>query len=618
MMTPNTSRFRTIAVVAWYSLLFLLFSPFVTVNGWEFCNGTSGGVVVCPDGNLCCGNLCMSAVVDDQDHTNTKDNATCCTDDTTTGCGANYQCNTIDAGTCTALHPVEDHVPVKIPRNKLCSVTSAMTNVYAIPMINQSIQTSRRRRQRRRNENRTSEYDPTRHDDSTDMNHIPVATYLSTKGSIQDDATVFDQIKRVIVLIHGSRRNVEDYLCCVAAALPTDEDPTTTKDGTPNHNKNNDHPSPLDDPNSILILAPWFPTNDDGDINITATTSQKTNDAYTKYEPLRWIGNTKKDPLTIPVFHTWRYGAGAINFPDVSSYDVVDTIVTQYLYNTTKFPALQNIVVTGHSAGGQYVQRWALLTNSMLPPDRENDLNNDIGSFREGKERVPTSRGRTGSTSSSSSLWSTKMEEKKSPQRTYPVIRTVVVNPKSYAYMDGRRWMNTTTTKLKTSKTKTAYTTSILQFRMPTGTEIFGCETYNDWEWGFDHRSGNDALFAPYVQTAITVAGGLNVIVQRYATRNVIYLSGEEDVLYNGDCNDQIQGLNRRTRSERYYMTLQQYYTATDSSWRYRHQRYVVPNVPHNHCLMYQSIQGQQALFGPLNVTNKYHPTTTRSIHYYY
>ena len=95
----------------------------------------------------------------------------------------------------------------------------------------------------------------------------------------------------------------------------------------------------------------------------------------------------------------------------------------------------------------------------------------------------------------------------------------------------------------------------------------------------------------------------------------MIYLSGEEDVLFNGDCNDRIQGPNRRVRSERYYDALQQYYPSTtpttttshqnigSTSLRrspHRHQRFIVPNVPHNHCLMYQSVQGQTALFGIL------------------
>jgi hypothetical protein len=139
-----------------------------------------------------------------------------------------------------------------------------------------------------------------------------------------------------------------------------------------------------------------------------------------------------------------------------------------------------------------------------------------------------------------------------------------------------------------------------MEFRIPTDSEISHCWTYNDWEWGFDHRSNGSELIAPYVSNAIEIAGGIDVVIQRYAHRHLIYLSGNEDILFNGDCNDHLQGPNRRTRSERYYDALQQYYPPKLHSTTHRHERWIVPNVPHNHCLMYQSIQGQQALFGKL------------------
>ena len=581
-------------------------SKTVASQRYEICSTTSNGTedTICPIDNVCCGNLCLSGGTADDHPTNgnrndnrTNTNATCCNTDihhsstndndddvrhtmdrpfrftSTTGCGVNYMCSTTNRTMCTAIPPIEHDptLPRHVPRTKLCHFTYAMTHIYAIPMMKQE------------------EYEMS-HDPVNPLvgkeEPIPVATYLSSMGPIhedEDEDETFANITRVIVLIHGSRRNVEDYLCCVNAAMPTSS-------------SSNGGGSLYVDPNEILILAPWFPTEEDGIINITTTKSQNSNTdnhkSINQSNILRWIGNNN-DPFEINhIFHTWRYGAGAINAPNISSYNVVDRILTQYLYNRTKFPTLRDIMVTGHSAGGQYVQRWALLSNSIHDE-------NTAGTIYDSDVHAAASVSSSSASSNPSRL-------------QYPVVHTVVANPKSYAYLDERRWMNTTR-----HDTMTNQSTFGMEFRIPTDQEISHCWTYNDWEWGFDHRSNGAELVAPYVSKAIATAGGINVIIERYADRNVIYLSGEEDVLFNGDCNDRIQGPNRRVRSERYYDALQQYFPsntptpATTTSHQnigstslrrspHRHQRFIVPNVPHNHCLMYQSVQGQTALFGIL------------------
>lgn len=453
------------------------------VMGWIVCNGTGS---VCPDGNLCCGsNLCLSGTDE------TATDSMCCADDTSTGCGENYICSLENSTMCTALDPEWDQVPPHLPRHKLCSVTSWMTHTYAIPLSSK----------------------PRNIDDK-----VPVATYLSTLGPIHEENTLFANIQRIIILIHGSRRNVDDYMCCTSAAIP--------EAATGFHSSD-----------SVLIIAPWFPATEDGTINVTVTPSQI--NSSSQFDVLRWIGNSPTQ-----IFHTWRYGAGAINDPSISSYDVVDFMLTHYIYDIHKFPSLNSVVVTGHSAGGQFVQRWTLLSNAI----RDHDLDAIV--------------------------------------RT-PAMRTVVANPKSFAYLDSRRWMSSTRASSKEMEP--------MEFRAPTAIEQARCPSYNEWEWGLDARES--PLLAPYVQNAIEAAGGKNVIVQRYAKRDIIYLSGEQDILWNGDCNDQMQGPNRRTRSERFFSALPFVYNAT----KIRHERWVVPDVHHDHCLMYQSLQGRKALFGIWN-----------------
>jgi hypothetical protein len=56
---------------------------------------------------------------------------------------------------------------------------------------------------------------------------------------------------------------------------------------------------------------------------------------------------------------SWRSGGAALNNDDVTSFDFMDRILRQ-LASRQAFPNLKVIVVTGHSAGGQYAERYAM------------------------------------------------------------------------------------------------------------------------------------------------------------------------------------------------------------------------------------------------------------------
>lgn len=58
--------------------------------------------------------------------------------------------------------------------------------------------------------------------------------------------------------------------------------------------------------------------------------------------------------------HTWLDGLPAIGPAPLSAFDVLDAIV-QRLADRSHFPALREIVLVGHSAGGQLVQRYAVV-----------------------------------------------------------------------------------------------------------------------------------------------------------------------------------------------------------------------------------------------------------------
>jgi pimeloyl-ACP methyl ester carboxylesterase len=95
-------------------------------------------------------------------------------------------------------------------------------------------------------------------------------------------------------------------------------------------------------------------------------------------DTLRWKGST------------WMDGEPAAFPASLSSFDVLDAIIAR-LSDRRLFPSLQTIVLVGHSAGGQFVQRYAVLARA--------------------------------------------------PARAGITVRSVVANPSSYAYFTSRRPM---------------------------------------------------------------------------------------------------------------------------------------------------------------------------------
>jgi pimeloyl-ACP methyl ester carboxylesterase len=88
-----------------------------------------------------------------------------------------------------------------------------------------------------------------------------------------------------------------------------------------------------------LILAPRIPSNDNY-VCMDAIAEQEIN----------WGCQANNG---------WPAGGTARGDPAVTSYDVADALLVQ-LARKTVFPNLQAIVVAGHSAGGQYVVRYAM------------------------------------------------------------------------------------------------------------------------------------------------------------------------------------------------------------------------------------------------------------------
>ena len=304
------------------------------------------------------------------------------------------------------------------------------------------------------------------HEYQRSTHYVPSGAAFLSSHSLSPQG--LDGVEQLWIIVHGSGHNPEDYLCCSLALSEASR--------------------------NIWIIAPWFQPSGSNSSG------------------LKWIDHG-------PIAHTWRYGADAEN-SNISSYAVTDDLIK---YALAKVPALQRIVVAGHSAGGQYVQRWALLTEVWIPS----------------------------------------------------MMRAIVANPKSFCWLDARRMFSD-------------------GLRLPNQDAIAICPTYNEWEWGLENSTSqhreNGALVTPY-KDAVLTEYTTDQVTARYLSRDVVYLSGELDILWNGDCEARMQGDSRKKRSENFFKSL---------LWQQKivsHRRLVVKGVDHNHCLMFQSPEGREAFF---------------------
>ena len=239
-----------------------------------------------------------------------------------------------------------------------------------------------------------------------------------------------------------------------------------------------------------------------------------------------------------PIAHTFRYGAESLGVPvednrsskkatttSVSSFAAMDVLL-EALCDRTNYPSLELVVVAGHSAGGQFVHRYGI--SSGTPCLDYRDDNNDDNP---------------------------------------PRVRLVAANPRSFAYLDGRRYLprkdgagssEAAPDVRGGEETETLTPFGELELRVPDADELDDCAGYNRYEWGLE---SNPDVPAPYVSSNLDgFDGDEDEAFCRYALRDVVYLSGERDVGRLGDqiCDeDGYQGPSRRERSERFFAGLQ-------------------------------------------------------------
>jgi len=290
-------------------------------------------------------------------------------------------------------------------------------------------------------------------------------------GSIDGASSI---VTSVVIMVHGDSRNSCDYarytlLSAKAAGVG----------------------------GSTLVVAPRFITKDD---------AAASNDSAMYWSDGGWKQGDAS--LTSPYPRAWT----------ASSYDVIDAMI-QHITEPGLFPSLARVVVAGHSAGGQFTNRYAATTHL-------------------------------------------------SAAATPGVARSyVVANPSSYLYLTSLRPVGGA-------------------LRALTSSEVSKCSSYDRYKYGLQRLN-------PYVAATTT-----STIRSQYATSRVTYLLGGADTLQDSaldtSCGARWEGLNRLVRGQNYFAAL----GPVLGTGVYNSQRQVVvPGVGHDGKTMFNSSQGQSALF---------------------
>ena len=490
---------------------------------------------------------------------------------------------------------------MEMPRYELVRTNIDQMTLFGFPLLNyanntsSSMSSSKRGYNRRDSKQQGQQQKQQKQQKQIMTQSFPVIAYNSNFGPniLHANSTIDEQIKAVIIVIHGSGRNSDQYLYSTMALSQMQQ--------KYNHNNNNKSSSSSSSSSSVLILAPKFIVDED-DINSipvptfnsstdTTTTTTNSNNTFEMLQPLIW---NEKGPIP----HTWRYGANALPpWSNISSYDVVDTLVEHFALHAgsgNRYVNLERIAVIGHSAGGQFVQRWALTSNSLAWGDDyqfHHDTDDDgiypvittttsayqtSDARRRKLRRLHKLHDPRDLIASSSSFDQQQQQLIKQQQQerqfNLPSIRVVVANPRSFCYLDNRRYINRT-------------------YQIPPLPMIQDCPTYNTWEWGLDDGG---RLESPYRDRAIDYFNGDTMkLAQRYAERDVVYLAGKNDteILHSSCEDDDFQGRFRRERSEHFFHSLK------DIFGHDVHSRVIVDGVGHDSSLMFESQEGIRAVF---------------------
>ena len=298
-----------------------------------------------------------------------------------------------------------------------------------------------------------------------------------------------DAIRRALIMVHGTNRNADHYFStAVAAAFLA---------------------GALDD---TIVIAP----------HLVIATDQRQPDE------VDWPG----------AGDSWRSGGMSPSHPELSAFDVVDELLKK-LANKSTFPNMKGIVVTGHSAGGQYATRYAMA----------NKVHETLG--------VPV---------------------------TY-----VVANPSSYAWPDAVRPLKQGDADAAAAKEgwKTNPDNQVhVDFAYgPYDAAAEKCANYNRWPLGLENRMGYTAKMTD------------DQLKKQLVSRPTTFLVGQVDTLplggFDSSCSAMAQGPTRRSRGEAFVKFVNEKLGA-------KHTIQVVPECGHNDRCIFTTTEVLPVIFPKL------------------
>lgn len=253
------------------------------------------------------------------------------------------------------------------------------------------------------------------------------------------------QVTRALIMVHGVGRNADHYFeTATAAAFLA---------------------GALE--NTVVIAPHLIAANDTPQVN-----------------EVKWPNNG----------NSWRAGGTSTSHPALSSFDFADELV-RLLANKKNFPNLRQIVIAGHSAGGQYVGRYEMANKVDPTPGVK--------------------------------------------------ISYVVANPSSYSWPADVRPLPVGDADRSKAANEALGPNGMKvnsDFTYGVRPDVAGLPTYNDWPFGLAKRSGYTADMSDAQ------------LRKNLAERQTTYLFGQVDVLPLGNFDSSAvamtQGPTRRARGE--------------------------------------------------------------------
>lgn len=292
---------------------------------------------------------------------------------------------------------------------------------------------------------------------------------------------VNDCIEDVIFVIHGSERNPRSRFQAVYDAARS-----------------------VGRERQVLVISPFLKTKED---------SREDDDIY-------WTDSG------------WKQGNTSIDGRGISSFTVVDRIFKS-IVDSGHFSNAHRVTVTGHSAGGQYAQMFALTSGIT--------------------HRYPTH-----------------------------TFQFLVLNPSNYTYLNENRPhpFFDSYFELPVRRSSSGSLRMKPLYRYTAG----NCpSSYNDYKYGLYEKN----LYASTYSD--------EELITQYLARNVYYFLGEldndpNDPSLDDSCSAEIQGSNRLDRGIKYFNFLNAYY-------EHNHQIDIVDSVGHDARLMYNAPNVKMVLF---------------------